>query len=95
MSGYIERLAAVVIDNIEICIKNVHLRFESPNPVYAWGITIGKIEAFTMSKDWLQKKFIDRMNPKNKDKGINKLITINNFGFYWENSSAEMFANQS
>ena len=53
MSGYIERLAAVVIDNIEICIKNVHFRFESPNPVYSWGVTIGKIEAFTMSKDWL------------------------------------------
>lgn len=40
------------MDNIEISIKNIHFRFESPNPVFAWGITVGCIEAFTMSKDW-------------------------------------------
>ncbi|EAS01215.2 PH domain protein (macronuclear) [Tetrahymena thermophila SB210] len=95
MSGYIERLAAVVVDNIEICIKNVHLRFESQNPVYAWGITIGKIEAFTVNNEWKEKTFVDRMNAKDRDKPINKLVQIKNFGFYWENSQAEMFANQN
>lgn len=74
MSGYIERLAAVVVDNIEICIKNVHLRFESEIPVYAWGITIGTIEAFTVDGGWKEKIFVDRMNPKDRDKPIHKLI---------------------
>lgn len=90
--SYIEKLAAVIVDNIEISIKNIHFRFESSAPIYAWGVTIGSIEAFTMSSDWNAKKFIDRTNPKNKDESINKLISIKNFGFYWENSSAEMFA---
>ncbi|EGR28183.1 hypothetical protein IMG5_181120, partial [Ichthyophthirius multifiliis] len=95
--GKLSRLIAVVLDNIEISIKNVHFRFETnSSPFYAWGITIGSIDIVTMSQDWAQKQFMDRATQGNKSESINKKLSFTNVGFYWNNQKqADLFGNLS
>ena len=84
--GNIEKLLAVILDNVEISIKNIHFRFEtSTKPSFAWGITIGSIDIITMNNEWSEKTFINRADPNNKNESINKKLSFTNVGFYWNN----------
>jgi vacuolar protein sorting-associated protein 13A/C len=48
-----QKLVLKIIDNIQIEIKNIHIRFEDTiSNSYSWGIALHRIEIFTTDKDW-------------------------------------------
>lgn len=94
--GYLEKLKLIIMDNIQVKLTNVHLRFENEGIEgfhqeikYSWGVTLDKLEIFTTDKDW-HKTFYDRNEPKNKDKPMNKKLILSSLSIYW-NSKEEVF----
>ncbi len=76
--GYISRLIQRIIDNIEITVKNVHIRYEDPNlgapedRITSIGVTLAEF-LLTTTDESFQVAFVDRtIQPKalnKKDKG--------------------------
>lgn len=59
-----------IIDNIQLSISNIHIRFEDTiRNEFAWGFTVKSIEAFTCNSEW-KKQFYDR----NLKENVNKLL---------------------
>ena len=85
--SYWQRLTATIVDNIEISLRNVHIRYEDsmtiPGNCFAFGITLDTFDVNTRDKDW-KEGFIKKGNSKT---GINKLAKIKNFGIYWNPKS--------
>jgi hypothetical protein len=77
-------LSARVVDNIQLSIKNIHIRFEDTHlfrePI-SMGLTLQELSVDTTNESW-QKEFIDRTVEANKQKPLNKLLSLRNFGFY-------------
>jgi len=81
----IARLTEKAIDNIQITIRNIHLRFEDPLPKrqFAWGITLDEILLHTTNDNW-EFEFIDRTLPENKLLPMKKKLLLKNLGIYWD-----------
>jgi vacuolar protein sorting-associated protein 13A/C len=78
--GYFDRVLVKVLDNLQVNIKNIHIRIEEPKaPSYSLGITLEEIFIVNTDDKWEQ-KFIDRNKNKNID--IFKQLKILNFGLY-------------
>jgi vacuolar protein sorting-associated protein 13A/C len=63
--GMMSRLGKKVVDNLQLRIKNVHVRFEegtsTSNNSYAWGLTLDEISLTTTDATW-KPSFIERTN---------------------------------
>ncbi len=70
-----------IFDNIQLIIKNIHIRFEE-NSEFGCGIVLKQITALTTDQRW-DKKFIDRTLPENRDISVFKLINIDDLFIYW------------
>ena len=55
------KLGKKIIDNLQLKIVNVHIRFEEKDTInnYSWGLTLDEISFVTTDKDW-KPAFIDR-----------------------------------
>ena len=66
--NYVQRLTAKIIDNLEINISNIHIRYEDsisiPDTTFAVGVTLGKLSLNTTNSAWVE-GYIDRTK-KNK-----------------------------
>lgn len=81
-----------IVDNIQVTIRNVHVRFEDTlTKRYSWGFCLDKIETFTINKDG-EKTFIDRTIEENKNETIRKLLIISNAGIYWNANEQKFIA---
>lgn len=82
--GFFVNLTSKVVDNIQISIKNIHIRFEdaqlSRRPL-SMGITLQEFEVNTTNENW-SPEFIDRTLAKNQGKPLQKMLTLRNLGFY-------------
>eukprot|EP01038_Epipyxis_sp_PR26KG_P008440 gene8440-11417_t len=90
-TSYFTKLATKIMDNIEISIKNVHIRYldanSIPETVVCAGITIDSLTLATTDENWLP-KFVARDTTK-KNTGvtedlIRKLGELSNLGLYWK-----------
>ena len=82
--GYMMNLTSKILDNIQVSIKNIHIRFEDANNYelpLSMGLTMEKLEIETTNEKW-EREFFDRTNPLNKFKPLQKIIKLNNLGFY-------------
>ncbi|RYG99035.1 hypothetical protein EON65_50740 [archaeon] len=85
---YLQSWTSLILDNIEVSLEKVHLRYEDchsiPGTIFAAGITLESFTLSTCDDNW-QPAFIKKSNKP--DAYVNKLATLNNFGFYWEPNS--------
>lgn len=84
---YIQQLTVKIIDNLEISLKNVHIRYEDsitlPNKTLSAGITISSIALTTTDENW-KESFVNRDTGKpGVDHRTHKLGQMENFGIYW------------
>lgn len=78
-----------LLDNIEIRIKHIHIRFEHVPHGYSFGLTIHEILAET--RDPLGNKYyFDR--EKSQEKHVNQVLEINRIGFYWNSTEGHMLS---
>jgi len=93
--GMFARIAIRVIDNLEIDIKDIHIRFEDSfcftNKPYAFGITIKSISMITIDDNDV-KAFIDRTNSKHKEDPLYKKLIMNKLSIYWSDNPKSLLS---
>jgi hypothetical protein len=85
-ASYLQQLVTHIVDNLEVNIKNVHIRYEDsvsdPNNTFALGVTLDEISLSTTDETW-NIRYVKR-NVESPISGvINKLGTVQNCGIYW------------
>jgi vacuolar protein sorting-associated protein 13A/C len=89
---YVQQMTAKIIDNIEITLKNVHIRYEDSSTIpgipFSAGITLNAFTLATCDEKW-HEKFLKRDLNKSGE-SIRKLAKVSNFGFYWMTKSREL-----
>jgi hypothetical protein len=92
-ASYIQQLTAKIIDNLEVSITNMHIRYEDsmsiPGRVLSCGMTIAELSLTTTDESWTA-KFVSRSHHKRKETAIHKLGKMENFGVYWNTSSQSL-----
>lgn len=77
-------LTTKVLDNIQVSIKNIHIRLEDTHlfrEPLAMGVTLKDLTVATTNTLW-QDTFIDRTQAQNRDLPLNKRIQLQGFGVY-------------
>ncbi len=77
-------LTSKIVDNIQVSIKNIHIRYEDSmnfQEPLSLGLTMEKLEIETTNEQW-EPEFIDRTHQENKKKPLLKMINLSNIGFY-------------
>ncbi|XP_075230691.1 vacuolar protein sorting 13C isoform X2 [Lycorma delicatula] len=85
---FAEKLVAQIIRNVQISIKDIHIRFEDkvtdPSSPFALGITLHNLTVITTDKNWFPSISQDRIGY------IFKHLTIDGLSVYW-NSNTQLF----
>jgi vacuolar protein sorting-associated protein 13A/C len=86
--GFVERLTMKILDNLQIKIRNIHIRYEvsaetniSDHTGFALGIKLDQLNIVTTDENW-EVRFIDRTQEDNKGKPMLKLLELNQLSFY-------------
>ena len=101
-ASYMKNLTAKIMDNLEISITNLHIRYEDqdsiPGTIISCGITIESISLQTTDENWNPAYFTrdggDKTSAesdltaqqKKKLTAIHKLGTLKNFAIYWNSA---------
>lgn len=92
-SSYFKQLSSKIIDNLEVKLTNVHIRYEDaitlPNKIFSTGITLDTISLSTTDLNW-EEKFISRAETSIS---INKLGRMENFAIYWTHTNSQRLEN--
>ena len=91
--SYFQQLAAKIVDNVEVTLTNVHIRYEDdvslPGRVLSAGLTIGSITLKTTDNHW-NEAFVAREGGLSGAEAIHKLGRLENLGLYWNTSSESL-----
>ena len=84
-----------VVDNLQVRIKSIHVRFENDlnNVNYSCGLTLDELNVFTVN-DKGEKQFLDRTIAENKNKPMKKQLQLSNLGVYWNAEEKKMLNNK-
>ena len=86
--SFTESLTTAIVDNLQVSIKNIHIRYEdaisTENHPFALGLTIKELSAVSTDSDW-KPSFIQSTSGT-----TNKLATLGELAFYW-NTDAKLF----
>jgi len=100
-AGYFEKLKLRIVDNLQVTIKSIHVRFENEGieglhdeMKYSWGLTLDRLDIYTTDTKW-EKAFFDRTDPKNKDKPMNKLLKLSSFCIYWNSNEKNQLSSKT
>jgi len=86
--SFTNRLVTKIIDNLQIVINKVHIRFENRNEIgklYAVGLTLDKLSAQSTDDNWMP-TFVD----SSKTQMIKKLAVMDSFGFYIDENAESL-----
>lgn len=83
--SFTQSLVAKVIDNLQVTVKNIHVRYEdsisAPNHPFALGFTLAEFSAVSTDGDW-KPTFI-----QDSTKTTHKLATLEALSLYWNTDS--------
>jgi len=86
--SFTESMTTAIIDNLQVAIKNIHVRYEdaisTADHPFALGLTIKELSAVSTDSDW-KPSFIQSTSGT-----TNKLATLGELAFYW-NTDAKLF----
>ena len=87
---FMNALVAKIIDNLQVVIKNIHIRFEDnkshPQKPFAVGLTLSNLSAVSTDENWIEAFIEDPKAP------THKLLKLDSLALYWTPSS-ESFTN--
>ena len=93
--GYFAGLITKIVDNVQVSIKNIHIRFEcelDQKCSFNFGITMDSLTVFTTDERG-NKTFIDRSKAENIRLPVNKKLILDDFSFYWNDKGMQPMAN--
>ena len=86
--SFVESLTNAIVDNLQVSIKGIHIRYEdsisAPGHPFALGLTLKEFSAVSTDSDW-RPSFI-----QSSQGTTNKLTVLNELAFYW-NTDAKLF----
>ncbi|EXJ81906.1 hypothetical protein A1O1_07973 [Capronia coronata CBS 617.96] len=86
--SFTQSLVTAIVDNLQVSIKNVHIRYEdsiaTPGHPFAVGITLKEMSAVSTDSEW-RPTFIQSTSGN-----THKLAVLNSLALYW-NSDADLF----
>ena len=89
-TSYLQRLTAKIVDNLELKLLNLHVRYEDgltiPGKAFSVGLTLDAFTVATTDENWTE-KFIAR-TPSKEPSSIHKLVTLSNAGLYWNTATS-------
>ncbi|KAF2089652.1 vacuolar protein sorting-associated protein 13 [Saccharata proteae CBS 121410] len=78
-------LVAAIVDNLQVSVKNVHVRYEDsisdPGHPFALGLTLDELSAVSTDENW-KPTFI-----QNTSASTHKLATLGSLAIYWDTDS--------
>ncbi|KAJ1733254.1 Vacuolar protein sorting-associated protein 13 [Coemansia biformis] len=81
-ASFTEQLVTKIVDNLQIVIKNIHVRYEDhishPGHMLAVGATLGELSAVSTDAEWRETFLHDSSSV------IHKLLKLARFAVYWE-----------
>lgn len=93
-----KRFLIKVLDNVQVTIKNIHIRYEDAGSQrttpYSLGITLQEIAVNTTNTQW-DKTFYDRNLKENREKPIFKRLQIRGLALYMQFQSKKPLISQS
>ena len=89
-------LVTKIVDNLQISLKNLHLRVEhedtiEPDNSFSLGITLQELDLYTTDSNW-ERIYVDRTKEANKHKAMNKILRIHNFGVYYKTKETSLIS---
>lgn len=86
--SFVESLTNAIVDNLQVSIKAIHIRYEdsisTPGHPFALGLTLKEFSAVSTDSDW-RPSFI-----QSSQGTTNKLTVLNELAFYW-NTDTKLF----
>ena len=86
--SFVESLTNAIVDNLQVSIKGIHIRYEdsisAPGHPFALGLTLKEFSAVSTDSDW-RPSFI-----QSSESSTHKLTVLNELAFYW-NTDAKLF----
>ena len=77
--SYWDRRIIKILDNVQITIRNIHLRYEDDLQIkdcpFSLGFTLKELSIKTTNASW-ETSFFDRLVKENRDKPLFKMLTI-------------------
>ncbi|KAJ2425517.1 Vacuolar protein sorting-associated protein 13, partial [Coemansia sp. RSA 2531] len=87
-ASFTEQLIAKIVDNLQIVIKNIHVRYEdgvsNPEHLFAVGATLGELSAVSTDDEWRQAFLHDSGSV------IRKMLKLAQFSMYWDTDCQTM-----
>lgn len=87
-ASFANQLITKIVDNLQVSIKNIHLRYEdalsNPDNPFAVGITLSEVSALSTDENW-QEALTNQASDV-----IRKLLTLNSLGIYWDTNAQSL-----
>lgn len=86
-TSYVQQLVTRIVDNLEVKITNLHVRYEDSyadpkNGTFSCGVTLEQILLTTTDETWTA-KFVKREVANKASTAVHKLGTVQNATVYW------------
>lgn len=95
--GYWDRRLIKILDNVQLSIENLHIRYEGgvwlKDHQFSFGITLKELTIKTTNDNW-EVTFFDRLTKENKGKPLHKMLLIEGFGVYIDTKDGDMHVKQ-
>ncbi|KAI9141282.1 hypothetical protein BKA69DRAFT_1124929 [Paraphysoderma sedebokerense] len=92
-ASFTTQLVTKIIDNLQISINNIHIRYEdkisNPQHPFSVGITLAEFSAVSTDANWVE-SFIDLETDV-----IHKYIKLGHLSVYWNTDSSSLLGKQS
>jgi len=86
--SFVNQLVTKIVDNLQISINNIHIRYEDklsdPGHPFAVGLTLSEFSAVSTDDFW-NPTFIEKQTNT-----IHKLVTLGSLGVYWNTDSQSL-----
>lgn len=86
--SFMNALVTKIIDNLQVKIKNIHVRFEDnkshPQNPFAVGLTLSNLSAVSTDSNWVEAFIEDSKAP------THKLLKLDSLAVYWTPSSESL-----
>lgn len=85
---FVSALVTKIIDNLQVVIKNIHVRFEDskshPKNPFALGLTLSNLSAVSTDSNWVEAFIEDSKAP------THKLLKLDSLALYWTPNSESL-----
>lgn len=86
--SFVNSLVTKIVDNLQVTVKNIHIRFEdrtsNKERLFTVGVILKSLSAVSTDESW-EETFI--VNPQD---AVNKLVKLDSFAVYWNTRDQSM-----